>query len=93
MRFFKRSNQRVVTGTVRDANDDVVALIGEWGSAPRAQVLAELRAGSREYSVQAPDGMLIAVEIKTGSTDQFIWVSWTPGHNNLDDLSREIRIS
>jgi hypothetical protein len=88
MQLFGRTRRRLVTGTVRDPNDDVVALTGAWGSASRSQVISDLESAHREYVVEGPDGTLVSVEIRRFSTDAFIWVSWTGTHNNIDDLSR-----
>jgi hypothetical protein len=85
----QRKPTRVVTGTVCDRNDDIAALVGNWGSASEAQVFSDIRSGTVDYLVMGPDGHSYPISIRAGRTADFLWVSWdAEGLNNLDDLER-----
>lgn len=89
MRWPGRTRVRIVTGTLRDSSDDVVALIGEWGTAARSEVVADIQTSHIQYMVLAPDGRRVPITLKQGATATFLWASWDEHlRNNLDDLER-----
>ena len=89
MRLRRVKPVHTVTGTVRDINDDIVALTGPWGTTSESDVLANIRDGSATYVVYAPDGRRHTVSVRRGATAEFLWVSWgEETFNNLDDLPR-----
>jgi hypothetical protein len=82
--------RRWITATLRNDDDDIEGVVGDWGTATRDEVVSDIHNSLVDYVLRSMDGETTTVQLVEGRTATFLMAN-QPGqlHNHLDDLPRQ----